>query len=204
MHPPRLERVRQSTHHVLLPKELSELLRTIFACESGIGHGEESVPTNSGGKNHAFCRRQRSHSLFGNSKKIAVRRFSSKVEAARTSSPPAPDITATAAPSGPDGICGWSSRRNRCEPPWTAGCPGPREDPAEPRERTGGESGIRTHVYPCGHNWNSSPAPSTARPSLRRGRIIHARAHLIRLEITLEPPAAGEAAGIRPAALSPC
>ena len=24
-------------------------------------------------------------------------------------------------PSGPDGICGWSSRRNRCEPPWNRG-----------------------------------------------------------------------------------
>ena len=32
---------------------------------------------------------------------------------------------------------------------------------------SGGESGIRTHETPCEVYWNSSPAPSTARPSLR-------------------------------------
>ena len=37
-----------------------------------------------------------------------------------------------------------------------------------PTEVIGGEGGIRTHVYPCGHNWNSSPAPSTTRPPLRK------------------------------------
>ena len=31
----------------------------------------------------------------------------------------------------------------------------------------GGESGIRTHEHPLRCYWNSSPAPSTARPSLR-------------------------------------
>ncbi len=35
----------------------------------------------------------------------------------------------------------------------------------------GGEGGIRTHVHPLRCNWNSSPAPSTARPPLRwKGR----------------------------------
>jgi catechol 2,3-dioxygenase-like lactoylglutathione lyase family enzyme len=32
---------------------------------------------------------------------------------------------------------------------------------------SGGESGIRTHEHPLRCYWNSSPAPSTARPSLR-------------------------------------
>src|SRR5215470_4786055 len=56
-------------------------------------------------------------------------------------------------PSGPDGIHDWSSRRNRCGPPWPY--------------YGGGEGGIRTHEHPLRCYWNSSPAPSTARPPLQ-------------------------------------
>ena len=35
------------------------------------------------------------------------------------------------------------------------------------REASGGEGGIRTHEHPLRCYWNSSPAPSTARPPLR-------------------------------------
>ena len=59
-------------------------------------------------------------------------------------------------PSGPDGIHDWSSRRNRCGPPWSFAT-----------GSGGGEGGIRTHEHPLGCYWNSSPAPSTARPPLQ-------------------------------------
>ncbi len=36
------------------------------------------------------------------------------------------------------------------------------------RRLIGGEGGIRTHEYLVRYYWNSSPAPSTARPPLRR------------------------------------
>src|SRR3974377_1528405 len=75
-------------------------------------------------------------------------------------------------PSGPDGVHDWSSRRSRC------GTPNSRETTARSRAPIaspdyyaaspyGGEGGIRTHEHPLRCYWNSSPAPSTARPPLR-------------------------------------
>ena len=66
--------------------------------------------------------------------------------------------------------CSWSrspAPTNRW-PPAASRDPGDRDRGDRTFDLIGGEGGIRTHEYLVRYYWNSSPAPSTARPPLRR------------------------------------
>ena len=67
-------------------------------------------------------------------------------------------------------IFGARPNRYRCSLPGLTGFTAGRREGANAghhRSTSGGEGGIRTHEYPLGYYWNSSPAPSTTRPPLR-------------------------------------